>query len=265
MQGRGIVVELPEQAKARLDELSMLRDSALDASRSCQQRMNMLDDDADKLAIKLATERDKHAQRHNAAHRLLSACNQYLFQLRLPPGYVLEPAPSIDIALKKSETVFEAIDAIRTQIAAVQHEMALVRSAPLRKQSMREALTRYLASHAMRVRPRVSFDAQGNAKVLWDENTVHSKDDMLGLLSWFMGGPQELAIAFGIEQEPEPPDALTPDEKAQQLSKLADDLLALERREAALLDGADVLPRPEMSPLAYLQVRITMEAQAKVA
>jgi hypothetical protein len=96
------------------------------------------------------------------------------------------------------------------------------------------------------VRPRVSFDARGDAKVLWDEDTVHSKDDVLGLLSWFMGGPQELAVAFGIEQEPERPDALTPDERAAQLSKLADDLLALEQREAALMNGVDgILPRPE--------------------
>jgi hypothetical protein len=134
---RGVTVELPEQAKARLDELSMLRDSALDASRSCQQRMNMLDDDADKLAIKLATERDKHAQRHNILHRLLSAINQALFQMRLPPGYILEPAPPIAIELRKGETVFEAIDAIRSQIAGLQREMALVRAAPLRKQSKR--------------------------------------------------------------------------------------------------------------------------------
>jgi hypothetical protein len=48
--------------------------------------MNMLPDDADQLAIKLASERDKHALRHNHLHRLLSAVNQYLFQLRLPPA-----------------------------------------------------------------------------------------------------------------------------------------------------------------------------------
>jgi hypothetical protein len=265
MQGRGIVVSVPPEAQARLDELSILRDSALDASRACQQRMNMLPDDADQLAIKLAAERDKHAQQHNILHRLLSAINQALFQMRLPPGYILEPAPPIAIELRKGQTIFELIEAVRCEISAINRQMTLVRSAPLRKQSMREELTRYLASHAMRVRPRVSFQ-QGNAKVHWDEDTVHSKDDVLGLLSWFMGGPQELAVAFGIEQEPEPPDALTPDERATQLSKLADDLLALERREAALLNGVDgILPRPEMNPLAYLQVRITMEAQAKVA
>jgi hypothetical protein len=99
-----------------------------------------LPDDADQLAIKLATQRDREAQRHNVAHRLLSACNQYLFQLRLPPGYVLEPAPPIAIELKKGETVFEAIDAIRSQIAAVQREMALVRSAPLKRQSQQDAI-----------------------------------------------------------------------------------------------------------------------------
>jgi hypothetical protein len=81
-----------------------------------------------------------------------------------------------------------------------------------------------------------------------------------------MGGPQELAVAFGIEQEPEHPDALSPEEGEQKLSELSDSLLALERRESALLNGVDgILPRPEMNPLAYLQVRITAEAQAKVA
>jgi hypothetical protein len=77
---RGVQVQVPEQAKAKLDLLTMLRDSALDASRSVQGRLNSLPNDADqRLRDRLTESRDKEILRHNHIHRLLSACNQYLF------------------------------------------------------------------------------------------------------------------------------------------------------------------------------------------
>jgi hypothetical protein len=158
---RGIQVAVPQQAKDRLDELTLLRDSALEASHSAQRRLNMLSGDGSQLALKLADERNRQADAHNVLHRLLSACNQYLFQLRLAPGCYLEEVTTL-VKLTKGETPSDAIDAVRSAISAVQREMALLRAAPLSRQSQQDAIHSYLARLALAARPKLNFDPQLN-------------------------------------------------------------------------------------------------------
>jgi hypothetical protein len=256
---RGVTVELPEQTKERLSQLTLLRDSALEASRSCQSRLNALPDDGDKLAILIAKERDRQASAHNVLGRLLSACNQYLFQLR---GCYLEPVTT-PVSLKKGETPSDAIAATRSEIAMVQREMALVRSAPLKMQSRQDAIHRALARLALAARPRINF-RDGNASFQWREDFA-TMSDVVGLLALIC--PAELVNAFQLDVEPDTADAVSPEERERKLSELAAKLLELERKEEVLLRACDgILPRPEMSPEAYLQIRVVAtEAQQQVA
>jgi hypothetical protein len=58
---------------------------------------------------------------------------------------------------------------------------------------------------ALRARPKIGFDARGNARVMWAEDMVAGKDDVLGLLAFALG-PEQLLAAFSrdLELEPEP-------------------------------------------------------------
>jgi hypothetical protein len=268
---RDFTAHLPAAAKAKLEALGMARDAAIDAARGATVRANMLPAEASELRDKLMAEQQRYAQRQSQLHRLLSVVNQWLFQLRLAPGQCVQMAPPVAIRLELGQTEAGAIVKVRAQIGVILDQIKAARSAPLKKQSRQEAIAKYLAGHALRVRPRVGFDQYGNAKVLWNEDLVHTKDDILGLLSWFLGGPAELMHAFELDQEPEAPNSLTPSDRDAAVAKLQGDLLALERLEAALLDQADaVLPRPDMSPPAYLGVEIVeqivaAEAQASAA
>jgi hypothetical protein len=162
-----------------------------------------------------------------------------------------------------------AIVATRSQIGVVNQQIFTARRAPLKRASKQEAFAKRLASMALRSRPRVAFDAHGNASITWAEDLA-TMDSVLGLLALCI--PQELTQAFVDEdakpEEGDPENALSPQEREQAVNKLQTDLLALERIEAALLDRADnVLPRPDMSPLAYLGIEIVegivaAEAQA---
>jgi hypothetical protein len=239
----------------------MLRDSALEASHSAQRRINMVDGDS-QMAQKLTEEKARQANAHNVLARLLSNCNQYLFQLRLPIGYCLEPV-TVPVALKKGETAAHAIGVVRAEIAEVNRHMAQARSAPLKKQSQQDAIHSYLARLAMGARPKISFDQQGNAKLQFRDDFVQMTD-VIGILALIC--PAELVSAFQLDVGPDPPNAISPDDREHKLSELSAKLLELERREAALLAQADgVLPRPEMNPLAYLQVRVARQEQEEVA
>jgi hypothetical protein len=258
---RGVQVQVPEQAKAKLDLLTVLRDSALDASRSCQQRLNMVDGNAD-LQARLAAERDKHAQRHNHSHRLLSACNQYLFQLRLPPGYVLESAPPPDIAIKT--TTAKAIEATRRNITEVVSEIARTRALALKQSSKQAAMRSLLVRLALAARPRIDFAQDGSARITWPENLA-TMDSVAGLLALLF--PQELTEAFQLDAEPEPENAVSPEERDQQISKFANTLLQLERQEEFLIEraadeGTEIVRRRDTNPMAVLQLQIVAQEAA---
>ena len=170
---RGVTVELPEAARAKLSDIEAQRCIAEDLLRGCAQRIGSLPREAVELRERLAVEREKHAERHRVLSLLVSRCNQFLFELR--GNVALESAPVVEIKLKASETVVAALAATREQIVTVQRDLAAVRRAPLCRSSQEEAtgasfggvLSR--SAHLLRLvqRPRVGFDARGGALVTW--------------------------------------------------------------------------------------------------
>jgi hypothetical protein len=259
---RGVTVTLPPEAQARLDQLGLNKDAAYDAGRSVQQRMNMLPQDtAGQIHQRLAAERDNHARQHNQLSRLWSSTNQLIMQLHLAPGQILAPVPPAGIKPPPGETAAEAIEKVRAQIGVLSQQIIAARRAPLRRQSKADALAKRLAGLALRARPRVNFDAAGNATITFTDE-IAEMSSVLGLLALCF--PQEITSAFidgDAESEADPPNALTPADRDAAVAKLQSDLLALERIEAELLDMAGtVLPRHDMNPLAYLCVEITEAA-----
>jgi hypothetical protein len=263
---RDITLPLPVRAKERLDRLTLERDASLDASRAAMSRISMLPrQGAEAMRDRLQAEHERLAERHRALALLLSRIHQWCWELKLPPGSVLEIAAVPDTKLRASETVAAAVASTRQQIVAVQQDISATRSRPMKRASQAEATRAYLARLAVRSQPKVGFDARGNASVRWVEDMA-TMDGVLGLLT-FVLGPQAVASAFAreLEQEPEPPNAVSPLEREKRLGELAQDLLALERKEAELLSRDEsILPRPDMSPQAFLGVAIA-QATAQVA
>jgi hypothetical protein len=264
---RGIQVEVPQSAQDRLDELTVLRDAALDAAKATQSRINLLPEDAEgALRQRLADDLNRHVRCQNDFHRLLSACNQFLMQLRLAPGQYLAPV-TIAGTPPEGQTAADAIAHIRGLIAALNRKISETKRAPLKKSSRGEAIGKYLGMLAQRAKPRIGFDQQGNARIQFVED-IATMDTTVGLLALCF--PQELATVLEAslgEGPADAPNAVTPDERERQLARLADELLDLERKEVALLSLAEgMLPRPETNPMAYLQIQImAAEAEAAVA
>jgi hypothetical protein len=263
---RGVQVELPAAAQAKLDELVMLRDLALDASRTTNVRLQQALSQGDvdpRLRAKLEAETARATDKHRVLAMLTSKVNQWWAELRLPPTHRLECQPPYNhVQLQPGETLAEAVAKVRTEIADVKRQIAAVKSAPLKTVSQMEALAIYIDGLMQRAKPRVGFDVKGNARVLWTEDLVASKDDLLGVLAFILG-PETIAASFArsLEQEDEPANAVTPTQRAERLAELAEALLKLERRECAWVEcDASILPRADVSPLAFLTLRIAQAA-----
>jgi hypothetical protein len=270
---RGVTVELPQEASNKLTEITMARDSALDMARSAGARLGQLPQDADvRMRDRLASEQAKHQQRFGVLGQLLSRTNQFLMELRLPVGSVLGMAPPVPQGgPKPGLTLIETLEAVRDEIVKVQRQVVAVRSAPLKRESQVEAINNYLARLARQAKPKVGFDVRGQARIAWIEDLA-TMDSVLGLLAVVLGSEQ-IAAAFTrqFEQDPESPNAVSPQERDQRLAELASQLLTLERNEEQLIeraaaDGTEVLRRPDASPLAVLNVTaIAKEVPAQVA
>jgi hypothetical protein len=248
-------VALPAAAAATLTELQLARDAALDGMRGAASRANSLPPSAENLRAGLAAQRDKHAERHRVLSMLVSRLNQFHMELRLAPGSVLEVALVEPIKLKPHETVVAAITQFRRDILKTIQEIASVRSAPLKRESQEQAITEYVAAQVGRVKPRIAFDMRGRAKVMWAEDMIASKDDLVGMLCWILGGAsKQVAAAFvrDLGDGPEPANALSVAEREQRLAELSAELLRMERLEESLIvraasDGTEVLRRPDVA------------------
>jgi hypothetical protein len=258
---------LPDKARAKLDGLTLARDLALDSSRTTNARLQALPQDADpRMRERLTVERDRSAERHRTLQMLVSRINQWHFELRLPPTHRLECQPPYNhVQLAAGQTLAEAIQGVRDQIADVKRQIAEVRAAPLRLESKMESVALYIDGLMRQARPRVGFDLQGRVRVTFTEDLMVDKSSVLALLAWAIG-PQELAQAFArdLEQEgDEPENAISPVERKERLDELGEALLRLERRESAWLEcDESIVPRSDTDPRAFLHVRV---AQAPAA
>jgi len=258
---RGVTVELPESARAKLSDIEAQRCIAEDLLRGTAQRLTSLPREAVELRERLAVERDKHAERHRSLSMIVSRCNQFWSELRA--NVALEVAPAVEIKLKASETVVAALAATREQIAGAQRELVQVRKAPLCRSSQEEAIRAHLARLVQR--PKIGFDARGGALLTWTEDMA-TMDGVLGLLA-FVLGPEQVSAAFSRDLEPESPGAVSPLEREKRISELSVSLLALERTEGALIlraagEGIELSRRGDASPVAVLGV-VVVNANAR--
>jgi len=264
---RGVTIELPAAAAAKLAELNLQRDAALDAMRSCAQRANNLPrDGADQLRSRLAQERDRFAERHQMFSRVVNKLHQWISELRLPPGAVLEVAAPPAVRLKASETIVVALANVRIQIADIQAQIAAVRRLPLTRASELAAIRAHLAR--LPVRPRLVFDVRGNASITFLDD-IPTMGSVLGLLAHLLGA-EEITAALARDLAAEPVGAVSPLEREAQIDALAAKLYALEQTEQSLIDGAaaegvEVAYRADCDPRCVLGVAVVRAPSASAA
>jgi hypothetical protein len=257
---RGPAVELPEPAREKLQELAIAADSALDSARSANQRLQSLPSDAsDQIRSRLTAARDQHNVRHQTLSRLLNASKQWHAQLC--SGSVLEVAPAVDVALKDA-----TLESVRVEIARLKTQLAGVRNASLPISDLKQLAQDYVVELVRRGKPRIGIVGD-ELRVQWRGDTV-VVEDTAALLCWFAPDQMLRRLEYELDQLPAREDALSADARIERVAELEAKIFQVELQEAALLERAgidSVLPRPDMSPPAYLGVTIAPALAQEVA
>jgi hypothetical protein len=256
---------LPEFARKKLAAIEVARMQAEDAMRGAQGRMNSLPRDADQLRERLAVQRDTERSRHGQLHQLVNRLNQFVMQL--PASAALDPVQAASIKLKPGETLNAAIEAVRAEIKGLQAQIAVVKAAPLPTADQKALAEQYVVSLMRQAAPSVAVVGD-RLRVSW-RGDVASSEDAAALMAWVAPDALLRALERAIDGLPERADALPAQERLRRIGELEAALDRAERAEQALLhraheDGLDILPRPDVSPAAFLGVTVrSAQAQAQ--
>jgi hypothetical protein len=258
-------VELPEPAREKLLALQLATDAALDAGRSAAARLNSLPRDAaDAMRERLAGERDRHNSKHQQLSRLLNAAKQWIASLR--SGTVVEVAPVTEVVDFTNGDALTMVNGARAEIARLKAQLASVRNASLPISDLKQLAQDYVVELVRRGKPRIGIVGD-QLKVQWRGDTV-LVEDTAALLGWLAPDQMLRRIEYELDQLPAREGALSADARIERVAELEAKIFQVELQEAALLERAgidSVLPRPDMSPPAYLGVTIAPALAQEVA
>jgi hypothetical protein len=255
---------LPEQAREKLLALDARRVEEAAASIA---RLPYEVTDA-KISERVRVSQDRHRLRHDKLHALCTHVRQWLASL--PPNAVLEPAEPVTAKLRQNETLAQAIERLRDEIAAAENNLRVVKAAPLLKSELKAAASLLVQQLAQRGRPKVSAGRDG-LKVAFTADpradTFAHRDDIAALLCWQNQAAMVSAIEREIDALSETQPAMSAAEQSKRASELAGQLLELERQEEALIDkaaseGVDIPRRENASPVAVLGITVVAKVKA---
>lgn len=186
----------------------------------------------------------------------------------LPANVTFEIVEPPAFKLKDGETITEAVERIRGELATAQRELARARNAALPVETIKQQAEAYVTSLVERGRPSIhcGHDTAFTASV--PSHGWTAKSPVLELLAWV--DPQKLLqrLHAQIEADAAATDQLrlTAAERGELLAAMAAILDDLERQEEALIEKAGdagqlIERRHDASPAAILGIRATRKAK----
>lgn len=216
----------------------------------------------------LVAERSKTMQQHA---RLISALEDYCSR-HLRSRKTVEVHDGAAPELKSGEDAAAAVERCRRRVRELSADAHRIKSAPWHASHAKQRMREEVARLAARGEPSVlALIESSDGGVAWRERVFH---DVLigGRLLTNVGDPGALALMFWlhhdaivqrlealIDEQADDQNALTLEQRSEQLAEIARDLLATEREEAywtdaAIAAGAAVLHRADLDPRAALML-----------
>jgi hypothetical protein len=166
------------------------------------------------------------------------------------------------------QTVTQAIERIRAEIAAATQELITLQRAPLPSGEMRQRAKAFVDELAAIGRPTLRI-ASGTFDIEWHPGVYGGPMAPSSIAIFAALDPDRLLALIETEINKVSGSGLASSERPRRQQQIEDRILALERGEESLIeeaheDGHDVARRPAASPLAILAVK-TAVAQAKAS
>jgi hypothetical protein len=264
---------LPPAAKNRLIALDSQRLEADDGQRAAQVRLASLPRTADPAVIEqLNLVRDKWHQRSESLSQLCNRIRHWIGSQNT--AAVFEMAPAVKAKLRDGLTITESIEETRNQIDALQNHLRVVRAAPLPKAALKDMAAQFVQELAAHARPKIGAGSNGLTVAFSAPggDTIAHHGDVAAFMCWLSPASMIAALEREIDALGDPTQpAMSKAERDKRAAELAEQLLALERYEVALIDAAheqegfEILHRQDCDPRAVLGIVVAAKVKALVA
>jgi hypothetical protein len=277
MEGR--MTTLPDKARRKLATLQQERDTAQSLVTSTVSRVGdtiralQINPEGPQAAdiefelTRLRATQGKAQQKFEALSSLVANLRMWLSQVK--PHVQLLDAKPIKIKEGSGESIFDAIDRIRAEIATLARELRDVRDAGLPREELRAQASKFVQTQALRCTPKITA-TQKDFKIEFGLQTsfTNPPPDMVSYFCWYDGDAIVDLLCKEIDKLPVPKLVLTPADRDARMSDLRGQLLRLERIEEQLVMQAEeeheqfVPRRPLADAAAVLGVVVERAAKA---
>jgi hypothetical protein len=271
---------LPDKARRKLSALQQERDTAQALVTTTLARISEANStlgyssdgatvaDQEFNLTRLRAQLGKEQQRFEQLSMLVANLRRFLAELR--PNIVLSDSKPLKLKERSGESVFDAIDRVRMEIATLSSELRDVRDAGLPIDELKAQAAKWVRSQALRCTPKITA-TQKKFDVTFGEQSsfTNPPPDLPAFLAWLDPDAVTDLLCKEIEKQPVAKLVLTPADRDRRMSELKETLLRLERSEEQLIAAAEqeheqfVARRPMADPAAVLSVvveRVTAKA-----
>jgi hypothetical protein len=209
----------------------------------------------------------KYQQRFEGLSSLVANIRHVIGELK--PNVVLSDWKPGKLKERSGETVFDAIDRTRTEIADKARELRDVRDAGLPVDELRAQAAKWVQTQALRCTPKITA-SQREFKIEFGQQTSFTTPppDLPAFLCWLDPDAVLELLTKQIDALPVPKLVLTPAERDHKLVETKEALLRLERIEEELIWQSEqdheqkIYRRPAADPLAVLGIVVERAAKA---
>ncbi|MBR0870041.1 hypothetical protein JQ633_06710 [Bradyrhizobium tropiciagri] len=221
---------------------------------------------------------ETRGERWSLSGQLARAVTDWLTQGGIPLGVVLEDVEDDDVAelLKPKETIADGIERYRLRLRELKADLHRIRSAPYPSAGAKSAMREQIAALAVAAAPNVDGAIEFGQPVQFATSRLTANiynanspgvigfgetHDAVGLVAWLFRDQLVAALEREIDAAADDAAALTREQREVQEAAVLQDILAIERREVALIfvaeaQGTIIDFRPDTSPQALLGVRL---------
>lgn len=271
--------KIPPFARAKMAALEATADQMRTLELATGRRIRDLEDTIGNMPDAPGTEDLEHElsrlrsvmveqqSRHREKSNLVAQLRGWL--RNLPPQANLVDARRSKPAMKKGETVSQAVARIRDEIADLKSKVALVKQAKPPVAEIKKQARAFVQRLAEQGRPAITA-GYDQFEIKFATSSWSPAPNLGAALAWLDADRLVHRLEQEIDAMPKPVMALTASERSEQYASLRTELAALERTEERLIDaaaddGQDIARRVDADPRAVLSVSDSNEAAKAVA
>ena len=221
----------------------------------------------------MAQQQQERSEKHHNAAQVCAEITAWL--TALPPSTVLAPVTVEPVKLRHGNSIASAIERLRADLTAAQHELQTIRFAPPTPAEIEQQVRDYVTRLRRAGSPLITASHDRFAVSFFGEapNMPAPKigpQQIAAVLAWLDPDAFTARLLATLAALPSTGESISFADKTRRTNELTEQIAQLEYREESLIEqaarhGLEIVRRPHASPAAVLGVQVAKPRAAAAA